>query len=70
MANYYYPLSESNNPKIKKVSKSKIIIDLSKGICYHCSEPKDDINYAYCCTTCEDAEIKFNELDIDSNGGY
>lgn len=34
-----------------------------KGICYHCSEPKDDINYAYCCTGCEDAQIKFDELD-------
>lgn len=56
------------NPKhldkpTEKVSKSEIIIDSSKGICYHCSEPKDDINYSYCCTGCEDAQIKFDELD-------
>lgn len=58
-----YNLSESINPKIKKVSKSKIIIDLSKGYCDHCEEPKTDINSSYCCKGCEDAEIKFNQLD-------
>jgi len=58
-----YNLSESINPKIKKVSKSEIIIDLSKGYCDHCEEPKTDINSSYCCKGCEDAEIKFNQLD-------
>ena len=61
-----FSLSESNDPKIKKVSKSEIIIDLSNhktGYCYYCTEPKDDINYAYCCKGCEDAQIKFDEMD-------
>ena len=58
-----YNLSESINPKIKKVSKSEIIIDLSKGYCDHCEEPNTDINSSYCCKGCEDAEIKFNQLD-------
>ena len=44
-------------------SKSEIIIDLSKGYCDHCEEPKTDINSSYCCKGCEDAEIKFNQLD-------
>ena len=33
------------------------------GNCYHCEEPKNDINYSYCCKGCEDAEIKFNEME-------
>ncbi len=34
-----------------------------KGYCYHCEEQKTDIDYDYCCKECEDAEIRFNELD-------
>lgn len=63
MANYNFPLSESNDPKIKKALKPKIIIDLSKGYCNHCEQPKTDINYSYCCVACEDSEIRFNQLD-------
>lgn len=73
MSNFHFPLSESNDTKIKKVSKSKIIVDLSNhttGYCYHCEEPKNDINHSYCCKGCEDAENRFNELDNDTNGGY
>jgi len=31
------------------------------GYCYHCEEPKNDINHSYCCKGCEDAENKFNQ---------
>ncbi len=66
MTNFHYPLSESNDPKIKKVLKPKIVVNLSNhttGYCYYCEEPKNDINNSYCCKSCEDAEIKFNQMD-------
>lgn len=48
----------SNDLKVKKASKTKPQIDLSKGFCYHCEEPKSDIQYSYCCKGCENAELK------------
>ncbi len=59
----YYNLSESISPKIKKALKTQTIIDPSKGYCDHCEEPKTDIDSSYCCEGCEDAEVKFNQLD-------
>ena len=58
-----YNLPESTNPRIKKAAKTKVIIDLSKGYCYHCDEPKSNVNWSYCCLGCEKAEIRFNQLD-------
>lgn len=42
-----------------------VCIELNKrnNLCDHCSEPNTEINSSYCCVGCEDAEIKFNELD-------
>lgn len=58
-----YNLPESTNPRIKKAAKSKIIIDLFKGHCYHCEEPKFDVNSSFCCLGCENAEIKLRQFD-------
>ena len=38
-------------------AKSKVTIDLSKGYCDHCEEPKSDVNSSFCCLGCENAEI-------------
>ena len=58
-----FNMSPSTNPNIKKTVKVEISTDESKGICYHCEEPKTDLESSYCCKGCEDDEIKFNQLD-------
>lgn len=58
-----YNLPESTNPRIKKAAKSKATIDLSKGYCDHCEEPKSDVNSSFCCSACEKAEIKLRQFD-------
>ena len=46
---------------IKEIQKE--IKNNTKGYCSHCQEPKNNINYSYCCKGCEDTEIMFNQLD-------
>ena len=58
-----FNLPESTNPRIKMTTKAPVTLDLSKGYCDNCEEPKTDVNSSYCCKGCEDAEIKFNQLD-------
>jgi hypothetical protein len=54
----YARYSQESMPNIFNLSKSSFY-----NLCDHCSEPNTEINSSYCCVGCEDAEIKFNELD-------
>ena len=42
---------------------AKIKIAERNDFCDHCEEPKSDVNSSFCCLGCENAEIKFNQLD-------